>query len=352
MSRLRQFALKRLNDISASEAHSAGCDDELILSPEENGTDDVLTASLHNLLPEDIDLKKAPKNKKKKSGGAVIRRILLVICATVFIACAAYLVWNLTDKARGNAMYADVADQMGDIFAEDEGDGGAVARLSSLRAAQSVLCLKDRLNAGDNYANAVYDSDSRIDEMRAKLTSLAEEFPDLYGWISIGGTAINYPVVQGADNEYYLNASPYKKPLVNGSIFVDYRNYKEIIRNFNTVLYGHNLTGGGMFHDVQTICGDEELFKNSLIYVYTMDGAYVYEPFAVYEAKASYQYFRTEFATTDEFVNFANEMKSNSVWHKDVEFTATDRIITLSTCTNRNVDGRYALQAKLVQVLH
>ena len=65
-----------------------------------------------------------------------------------------------------------------------------------------------------------------------------------------------------------------------------------------------------------------------------------------------FQYFCTEFATTDEFVELANEMQTNTRYKKDMEFVATDRIITLSTCTNRSVDGRYALQAKLVQVIH
>ena len=333
-----------------NKAEIRGADDDLLLVPE-SAEEDVFTASLHNLSPEDIELSKASHSKKKKkSGGALARRIILIICTIVFIGCAVYLAWNFIDKARGKQLYDDVAEQFGDIFTEEE-DNGAVSRLSGLKPSQRILCLKDRLAAGDSFGDTVYDENSNIDEMRAKLTSLAESFPDLYGWISIGGTAINYPLVQGTDNEYYLNASPYKKPLVNGSIFVDYRNHKEIIRNFNTVIYGHNLTGGGMFHDVQTIYENEEQFKSSLIYIYTMDGCYVYEPFAVYEANAAYQYFRTEFGSTDEFVAFANEMKTNTRYAKEVEFVPTDRMITLSTCTNRSVDGRYALQARLVQVI-
>lgn len=346
MSRLREYSLKKLTEMQKS-AEADAPEEELVLHAEEE-KDDVLTASLHNLIPEDIELKKKPSNKK--NSGAAARKAIIIICFVVFLACSVYLIWNLSDKARGNAMYSDVANQFGNIF-EDEVDSGAVARLSSLKPARGILCLKDRLNAGA-IDSTMYNSDSRIDEMRAKLTSLSESFPDLYGWISISGTAINYPVVQGNDNEYYLNASPYKLPLVNGSIFVDYRNNEEIMRNFNTVMYGHNLTGGGMFHDVQTICENEEMFRNSLIYVYTMDGAYVYEPFAVYDTKATYQYFRTEFASTDEFVAFAEEMQSNTRYSKNLSFSPTDRILTLSTCTNRSVDGRYALQAKLVQVIN
>ena len=325
-------------------------EDDIILDADAVA-EDPLTASLQNFSAEDIELStKAHSKKKKKSGGAIARRAVLIFCIAVFVGCAVYLVWNLSDKARGKLLYEDVQAQFGDIFA-DEVDDGAVSRLNGLAPSQKILCLKDRLEAGDSSLDSGYDTDSKIDEMRAKLTSLAESFPDLYGWISIGGTAINYPLVQGEDNDYYLNASPYKKPLVNGSIFVDCRNNTEIIRNFNTVIYGHNLTCGGMFHDVQTMFENEELFRSALIYVYTMDGAYVYEPFAVYEANASYQYFRTEFMSTDEFLEFANEMKGNTKYEKEVEFVPTDRILTLSTCTNRSVDGRYALQARLVNVI-
>lgn len=348
MSRLLNDITRKSKTITDSEV-----DNDLELVREKSSDDDILTASLHNLQPEDIDLKKETPAKKKKTSGALARRMILIVCSVVFVACAVYLAWNFIEKYRGKEFYDDAADQFGSVFEDSDGDG-AISRMPSLRSASTILCLKDRLAAGDNPDNMLYNSDSRIDEMRAKLTSMKESYPDLYGWIYIDGTTINYPVVQGTDNQFYLNASPTKSPLVNGSIFTDYRNNRDIMRNFNTIMYGHNLTGGGMFHDVQaSFYENEEKFRNSLIYVYTMDGAFVYEPFAVYATLSSYHYFRTEFATTDAFVEWANEMKSNSVYMKDdITFSASDRIITLSTCTNNVAgDGRFALQAKLVQVI-
>ncbi len=327
-------------------------EEELFLVPNNSTEEDVFTASLHNLKSEDVELKKTPTAKKKKSSGATARRLILIMCTVVIIACVVYLVWSFYEKYRGNALYSDVASQFGDVFEEDDGGDGAVSRLNSLKSATTILCLKDRLAAGANPGDNLSGNDPKIDEMRAKLTSLSESFPDLYGWIYIGGTAINHPLVQGEDNDFYLNNSPYKKPLVNGSIFVDYRNNTDIMRNFNTVMYGHNLQGGGMFHDVQAcFYENEEMFQKSLIYIYTMDGAFVYEPFAVYETVSDYQYFRTEFASTDEFVKWAKEMHSNTVYEKDMEFFASDRVLTLSTCTNRAENGRYSLQAKLVNII-
>ena len=345
--------MRNLKDIKKkTDSADAVTNEELVLTPDNAEDEDALTASLYNLKPEDVELKKAPTAKKKKSSGAMARRIILIMCTVVIVICAGYLGWNFYEKYRGNELYDNVASQVGDIFEEENLDDGAVARIGAPKSAVTVLCLKDRLAAGANPGDIIASNDPKIDEMRAKLASLSESFPDLYGWIYISGTAINYPVVQGEDNDFYLNASPYKKPLVNGSIFVDCRNNEDIMRNFNTVLYGHNLRGGGMFHDVQaSFYENEEMFRKSLIYIYTMDGAFVYEPFAVYETVSDYQYFRTEFATTADFEEWAEEMRGNSVYEKDMEFFASDRVITLSTCTNRAENGRYALQAKLVNII-
>ncbi len=190
----------------------------------------------------------------------------------------------------------------------------------------------------------------KIEGIRETLSYFESSMPDLYGWIFIDGTEVDYPVVQSGDNDFYLNMSPEQTYQEIGSIFADFRNGKDVATNRNTVLYGHNLTWGGMFHDVQNFFENEEIFRNTLIYIYTIDGICVFEPFSVYEANAYYQYFRTDFEDEADFVAFANEVKSNSVWETDVTLTAEDRLITLSTCTNRDVDGRYALHGRLVQV--
>lgn len=194
--------------------------------------------------------------------------------------------------------------------------------------------------------------EEKLNEMSTTLASLEATVPDLYGWIYVDGTDINYPLVKGEDNDYYLNMSPEKRWQEIGSIFVDYRNRWEIEDpyNKNIVIYGHNLTWGGMFHDVQKMYENEELFRNSYVYIYTFDGVFVFEPIAVYEANAYYKYFRTHFDHDWEFVSFANGMAENSIYPEDVVFDEDDRMITLSTCTNTYVDGRYVLQAKLVQV--
>lgn len=333
---------------------------EFTKNPGDEHSSDPFLHSLDKLSEKDIPASDAPemKNKKKKKSSPVTTAVLILSCA-VFVVCAVYLVFNLIDKKQGSDMYNDLASNYfggisfeGDASAskeEEEPDLGAVSRLSRISSASKVLCLSDRIALGANVVTENYDE--QLQQMRASLTALSEQNPDTYGWIYVPGTRINHPITQASDNDWYLKHAYDGNYSVLGSIFADYRDNKTIYRNFNTVLYGHNITSGDMFHDVEKFL-DEDFFNDTLIYVYTMDGVYVYQPFAIYETRADYNYFRTEFATTDEFVAFANEMKSNSVHKSDVEFVRTDRIITLSTCTN-SIESiwRYCLQAKLVQVI-
>ncbi len=189
-----------------------------------------------------------------------------------------------------------------------------------------------------------------LEMVRAKLSSLAQKNPDLYGWISVEGTNINYPIVQGDDNSYYLNHAYTGDYLPIGAIFVDYRNNTSITKNYNTVIYGHNITSGTMFHDIEKFYNDD-YFNEKYIVIYTMDGIYYYKPFSIYKARYDYQYFRTAFTSADDFISFANEMRDNSQKEKDIEFTKNDRILTLSTCTNVINSERYALHARLVKTI-
>ena len=105
-----------------------------------------------------------------------------------------------------------------------------------------------------------------------------------------------------------------------------------------------------MFGGVSKYYKSEELFRNTPIIIYGFDGIYTFEVFSVYRTTANYQYFRTEFGSGAELVDFAYEMKGNSVYEKEMEFDEDDILLTLSTCTNTTQVGRYALHAKLIRI--
>ncbi len=329
---------------------------EFTVHPADKNAGNALLHSLDRMTEKDIKAKGHTHSKdEKKKKGNLVRNIILAVSITVFVACAVWLVDNLLQKKAASEENDDIREIFSGASLLQNGDGefdpgdGVISRLSPAASAKRVLCLSDRIaqKNGLSFDNGNKD----LDSVRSGITGLTALNPDTFGWITVPDTHIDYPIVQGQDNVWYLDHSFKGNYLVTGAIFADYRNNRDIFRNFNTVLYGHNLTTGGMFHDVTKFL-DEDYFNSTLIYVYTMNGVYVYEPFSIFEAHAEYNYFRTEFASTDEFIAFAREMRDNSKFKKDIDFIPTDRMLTMSTCTNGASTQRWCLQAKLVQVIN
>ena len=347
-------------------AETSAADAELELdSAKEDFAGGLFINSLEEMTEVDIGLSPAASAKKGVAPFEIARRIMFWICLTVFVISCLLLVQNMIDKQRSVEIYAKLQEEFFssgfnfddiDAFRPEEGE---VSYLTGDSEGQAMVSLSDRI-AGieQEMADAAGESAVKknnnevLERMRAGIASLAQINPDIYGWISVEGTTIDYPLVQGEDNDYYLNHAYTGEFLPNGSIFVDYRNYDDIMKNFNTVMYGHNITSGAMFHDVTKFFKDE-YFENVNITIYTDDGIYIYEPFSVYETRYDYNYFRTSFTSAEEFIPFAEEVRDNSSMKSkaDMTFTANDRILTLSTCTNGAYYARYALHAKLVKTV-
>lgn len=318
--------------------------------------------SLEQLTEDDIEMNEAAIKAGKLSPADIVRKIMLWFFLVMFIVSCVMLVDNMIDKQKSKEIYDQLQTEFFssgftfDASAAFQPEEGEVKYLSADSSISTMPNMTEIINSQDSEDSANFvvhkEYNEELAKMRAGLASLANINPDLYGWISVDGTAINYPIVQGEDNDYYLDHAYTGDFLPNGSIFVDYRNDTSITDNYNTVIYGHNITSGAMFHDVTKFFRDE-YFEGVYINIYTNEGVFVYEPFSVYETRYDYNYFRTRFNTTDEFIAFAEEVRNNSKMtaKSDMTFTENDRLLTLSTCTNGATYARYALHAKLVKVI-
>lgn len=317
--------------------------------------------SLEQLSEDDIEMNETALKAGKISLSDVVRKIMVWFFLAMFIISCCMLADNFIDKQRSAEIYNQLQNEFFSsgfefdasvVFRPEEGDVKYLTADSSNSSTPSMTELINTMQSGDENGTVHKKYNKELEKMRAGLASLAQINPDLYGWISVDGTTINYPMVQGEDNDYYLDHAYTGDFLPNGSIFVDCRNDTAIDKNHNTVIYGHNITSGAMFHDV-TKFFDDRYFDSVYINIYTDDGIFVYEPFSVYETRYDYNYFKTNFKDNDEFIEFAEEVRDNSSMKSksDMTFTGDDRILTLSTCTNGAYYARYALHAKLVKVI-
>lgn len=163
-------------------------------------------------------------------------------------------------------------------------------------------------------------------------------------WIQIENTNINYPVVQGSDNDYYLKHNFRKESNISGTVFVESAN--DIDNDKNIILYGHNMRNGTMFNNITNYKEESFFNEDNKINIIMNNTLYEYEVFSVYVKNVSEVNLAIGFANEDEFINYAYNEAEESLYKKDVDFSAEDNLITLVTCSYEFTDARTIVVAR------
>lgn len=187
-------------------------------------------------------------------------------------------------------------------------------------------------------------------ERMLQVKKLQKENPDIVGWLEIEDTKINYPVLQGSDNKYYLNHNYKKEKSEIGSIFLD-SDYDFNIPSSNLLIYGHNTQNGEMFQNLLKYA-DKKFYKDHpIIRFTTKDEDAEYEIISVFRSKIYYQsdtnvfkyYFFINAENEKEYNKFVENIKKISLYKIDATATYGDQLITLSTCSYHTKDGRFVV---------
>lgn len=147
-------------------------------------------------------------------------------------------------------------------------------------------------------------------------------------WISIPNTDINYPVVQGKDNDFYLHNNFNKEKSDSGAIFVDYNNNIDLDKNI--IIYGHDMKDGSMFNKINNF-KKQEAFNNGTIKIIKDNKEYTYEVFSVFVVKENYDGIKLKFNTNEDYVKYIDELKQKSMYNKNI--SEKNNILTLFTCS-------------------
>lgn len=177
------------------------------------------------------------------------------------------------------------------------------------------------------------------------VNSLNEQFPNVIGWIYIPGTVIDYPILKGEDNDYYLTHTYDGAKSKYGSIFVD-KDWSSQVQN--TILYGHNMKDEQMFGQLSKF-KEEDFFMTQPILLVLDGEAYIYEPLIVYMTDARDNYLKSNFATSLDYDYYLKEMERQSIYQKDSDITSFPQILTLSTCDYEVDEGRLVIVAGIVE---
>jgi sortase B len=281
-----------------------------------------------------------------KSAWRNLRIALVVLCTAVFVVSGVFLVKILIGYASADKTYEEINrgfETLSGSETESKTDGIETETESgSTEEAPFAVTVHDGLTAE---MQAQYDY----------FMELKKTYPDVVGYVSIPSISINYPVVQTTDNDYYLNHLITGEVSTSGSIFLDYRCPSDATGSRNTVLYGHNMNNGSMFHNVQLLFTPEEFAKATVEYI-CEEGILMYKPLTVYRADAMYPFMRRDFVDEADYLDYCRMVveKSHLTESERIEYAADSGLVTLVTCTNSvsSKTGRYIYQAVLDSIYY
>ena len=187
-------------------------------------------------------------------------------------------------------------------------------------------------------------NDSGDDTFTIDWDSLQKQNPDIVGWIRMNPT-VNYPIVQGKDNHYYLRRGFDKTYNINGTIFMHYENAKDW-SDSNTVIYGHNMNSGVMFGNNDYYYDKSYADENPYFYIYVPDGMYTYKIFDVITTYDGTDPYEVHLHSIDAFSEYLNKMNQMKDYGTDTKVSTDDRIVSLSTCASHG-KKRFIIQGVL-----
>ncbi len=252
------------------------------------------------------------KNKVRKGLGILM--ILLSVC------CIGFIVWYEYHKADNADVYSKVQKEAVDNKKKDTDSS-------------------DNTEQKDTYVSPI------------DFDSLKETNPDIYAWIEIPDTKINYPIVQSAeDDTYYLNHTIDGKSGYPGSIYTESLNAKDF-SDYNTVIYGHNMKDGSMFQGLHAYEDSQYLTEHPYVYIYTSEKKLTYRIFAA--VVYGNEHILNSYDFTDAYqrqlylnsVLGSRNMKDSR--DESVQVDTDSHILTLSTCIGGQPENRYIVEAVL-----
>lgn len=258
--------------------------------------------------PENVEavMQETPKKKRKKNKGIgnVISTIVLLIALAVFVFSAFQLYKIFKGYNEGQNEYEEVI------------------------------------------ALAIEGNDKDENEFRVNFDELTAINSDTVGWIRFypEPVQINYPVVQGPDNDVYLSKTFSANDNTVGAIFVNVYNNPDF-NDRHTIIYGHRMNDNTMFHDLAKY-RDKDFWKaNPNFYIYTPDGRKItYNIYAAGEILETSESYLTDFVNDEEFQNFIYLTEQESGYATGVDVEVDDTVVTLSTCVKGKSEARYVVR--------
>lgn len=270
---------------------------------------------------------------------------ILIICIAVIIGAVIFLINYFRPPVEDSLSRDDFTQATGETSSEQPTGTAA----PTVAPTQKPTATKTLSTFGQKLAPPPEDwSTLSFDELTKKN-------PDIYAWLYIPNTNVDYPVCQSLDgnDDFYLDHNIYKEYQFSGTIYSQSLNK----RDFNdpvTVLYGHNMLNGSMFASLHNFEDDDFFKKNNTAFVITKDKLLTYLIYSAYtydDRHILYSFKMDDEASLRSYQETTLDPRSyDKQVRKGVTLNKDNKILTLSTCTNDGGNTRYLVQGVLVDV--
>lgn len=194
--------------------------------------------------------------------------------------------------------------------------------------------------------NTQYEIFKPAGENNISFEKLRKLNPEVFGWLTVYGTNIDYPLAQGTDNEKYVNTASDGTYSLSGSLFLDYRNRNDF-SDFNSIIYGHHMDRQVMFGEI-TDFGEKEYFDGHRYGTLYWDGEERgIEFFAFLKIDAYDTLYRPGITGAGEQEIYLDRIKEKSVNYRELTPREDQRLVLLSTCTSETTNGRHVLVGRI-----
>lgn len=266
------------------------------------------------------------------------RRAVAVIALALCVSGSGilgYLAWQeRQDRRTGEAFYATLARDAVETEARaaaltgaDASGGEGAPQATNTRAGEAPALARDRVCEVD-------------------FEKLRQRYGDVVGWIRQEDGSINYPVVQGEDNVYYLDHLPDGTQNAAGSIMLDQVNAADF-SNAVSILHGHHMREGAMFGELENYAQESYYRAHPRMKLLTPAGNYEVLIFAACTVDGSRFEYPTSFEDKAAFDAFVDAIRSATPYEAPVDVAYTDRLLLLSTCAYSYRDARFVVLGKL-----
>lgn len=283
------------------------------------------------------------RQKLKETQQSMMFKILGIACAALAVICVAFYGHSVYRERRAVRKLEEVQQkksmsQAVDWYSDVSRQGGA----------------QDQVEAQEIKPEQKADPATQLDVL-PEYSTLHAQYPDLAGWLRIDGTQIDLPVMQAADNDYYLHSNIDGAEDINGTLFLDYR-ADAVKPSTNLIIYGHNMRSGAMFGGLKQYLDEAYVAEHEMIQFDTIYEKQTYQVIAVclsevgYQDEGQYKYYNfIEAESNEDFNAFLETIRKCAVYDKTQDVTESDSLLTLSTCNSYVEDGRLFVVAKKIQ---